>query len=122
MYCRHRQMMTVMLSRMLRIGVYSRFAVGLLVALTQLAVSTAFAQEEQKTTSGPQISVGEVTGSPGASLMVPVYFTPDSKAPIKKLAATVEYVSNNMEFQEVSSAVTEQEVEVSGVFAKGTAD
>ncbi|OFW39730.1 MAG: hypothetical protein A3J28_11340 [Acidobacteria bacterium RIFCSPLOWO2_12_FULL_60_22] len=57
----------------------------------------------------PRVAVGEINGTPGASLMIPLYFTPDPQNPLRSLTVEVDYVSNNLKFQKASRGlVTEQ--------------
>jgi hypothetical protein len=50
----------------------------------------------------PRVSLSEITGTPGASLMVPLYFTPDPKNPLRSISVDIEYVANSLEFQKAS--------------------
>ncbi|MBI2817646.1 MAG: hypothetical protein HYX72_11975 [Acidobacteria bacterium] len=60
----------------------------------------------------PRISLSEITGGPGASLMVPLYYTPDPKQPLRSIAAEIDYVGNNLKFRKASRGVMPEEVGV----------
>lgn len=50
----------------------------------------------------PRVSLTEVSATPGASLMVPLAFTPDPKNPLRSVAVDIEFVSNSLTFQKAS--------------------
>jgi hypothetical protein len=52
----------------------------------------------------PRIALGETDGSPGGTVMVPVYFTPDRKTPLRSISIEIDYVSNSLKFQKTSIA------------------
>jgi len=80
-------------------------------------------QEVSQAPPPPFVSVGQVEGSPGASLIVPVYFTPDPQTAIQSFTVDIEFVSNNLQFQDVSKGIVDPEgLEVSSSLAKGTPD
>ena len=57
----------------------------------------------------PRVTVGEINGTPGASLMLPLYFTPDPKVPLRSLIVDIDFVSNSLKFLKASpGVVTEQ--------------
>ena len=62
---------------------------------------------EPKADSGPvpRVSLSEITGGPGASLMVPIYYTPDPKQPLRSLAVDIDYVGTHLKFQKASRGV-----------------
>ena len=64
--------------------------------------SAAQDQEQKGPAKIPAISLAEITGTPGASLMVPLYFTPDPKTPLRSVTVDIEYVANSLEFQKAS--------------------
>jgi hypothetical protein len=61
-------------------------------------------------TTVPRISLGEITGSPGANLMVPLYYTPDPKAPLRSLSVDVDFVSSHLKFQKSARGVIPDDV------------
>ena len=50
----------------------------------------------------PRVSLAEIDGTPGASLMMPLSLTPDPKNPLRSLTVDIEYVSNSLIFQKAS--------------------
>jgi hypothetical protein len=76
------------------------FSVSLLIATVQPVLS-------QESASGvvPRVSLTEINGTPGASLMIPLYFTPDPNKPLRSITVDIEYVSNNLKFQKASKGV-----------------
>ena len=50
----------------------------------------------------PRVSLAEIDGTPGASLMMPFSLTPDPKNPLRSLTVDIEYVSNSLIFQKAS--------------------
>jgi hypothetical protein len=65
----------------------------------------------------PRVAVGEITGTPGSSLMLPLYYTPDPKVPVKDVSVEVEFVSNTLKFSKLSPGVAAEE---SGATVKGS--
>jgi hypothetical protein len=57
----------------------------------------------------PYIAIGTVDASPGASLMVPIYYTPDSATRLRSFAVEIDFVSNNLAFQEAANGVVDSE-------------
>ncbi|HWP84390.1 MAG TPA: hypothetical protein VNN17_04330 [Terriglobia bacterium] len=53
----------------------------------------------------PYLTIGAVDASPGASVMVPLYFSPDPKTPVASFTVAIEFVSNNLTFQEAAYGV-----------------
>ena len=58
----------------------------------------------------PRVELAELTGTPGASLMLPFYFTPDTNRPVKSLAVEIDYISNNLKFQKASIGLAAEQV------------
>ncbi len=50
----------------------------------------------------PRVSLGEVSTTPGASLMVPLALTPDPENPLRSLTVDIEFVSKSLIFQKTS--------------------
>jgi hypothetical protein len=75
-------------------------------------------------TNVPRVSLDEITGSPGASLMIPLYYTPDPKAPLRSFAVEIDYVSNNLKFQKAArgAAAEQAEAEVTTNLTDGKPD
>ncbi len=72
----------------------------------------------------PSVSVGEITGTPGASLMLPLYYTADPNVPLRSLTIEIDYVSNNLEFNKASRGVVTEKVgaDVTATLIDGTPD
>ena len=81
------------------------FAVFLAVALARLGTAVAGAQDAKPSPAPPYLTVGAVEASPGASVIVPVYYTPEPKTPVRSFTAEIEFVSNNLTFQDVAQGV-----------------
>jgi hypothetical protein len=94
-----------------------------LAAALSLAPALTFAQ-----TAGsdkvPRVSLSEITGTPGASLMVPFYFTPDPKTPLRSIGVDIEYVANSLQFQKHSrgAAAESANVEITTSVTEGNPD
>ncbi len=59
----------------------------------------------------PRISLGEIVGSPGASLTIPLYYTPSANEPLRSFAVDIGFVSNHLEFQKAAPGVAPEGVE-----------
>jgi hypothetical protein len=80
-----------------------RAGVAILLAATlYVGVSPSAAAQETASGKVPMVSLAEITGTPGASLMVPLYFTPDPKTPLRSISVDVSYVANSLRFQKAS--------------------
>ena len=88
-------------------------AAGLFVSTTAPRLSAA-ALQDQSTSSEvvPRVALAELSGTPGASLMVPLYFTPDLKTPLRSFVVDIEFVSNNLKFQKASRGVAAEQANV----------
>ena len=65
--------------------------------------------QESSSDGLPQVSLSDIVGSPGSSVMIPLYYTPDPNTPLRSLTVEIDYVSNNLIFQKASpGTVTEQ--------------
>jgi hypothetical protein len=53
----------------------------------------------------PRVAMAELGGTPGSNLMMPLYYTPDPKNPVKSIAVDIEFVSNNLKFQKALRGV-----------------
>ena len=97
-----------------------RLAVGGVLIATLLLAGTpavvgqqtppAGGRQEASAGAGPRVSVGEINGTPGAGLMVPLYFTPDPRAPLRSITVDIDYVSNSLKFQKASRGVVTEQV------------
>jgi hypothetical protein len=58
----------------------------------------------------PRVGLAELGGTPGASLMMPLYFTPDTSKPLRSLELDIEYISNNLKFQKASPGIAAEQV------------
>ena len=81
--------------------------VTLVAAFYIACVSVAAAQEEGGV---PRVAVGEINGTPGSSLMVPLYFTPDPDRPLRSISVELEYISNSLEFRNAASGTAVQQI------------
>jgi hypothetical protein len=72
----------------------------------------------------PRVSLAELNGTPGSSLMVPLYFTPDPKDPIRSITVDIEFVSNNLKFDHASkgTAADESGAEITAAVTEGKPD
>jgi len=97
---------------------------AMLSLLGLLGTQSACAQEATpQTPDPPYVSIGTVDGSPGASLIVPVYYTADPKTAIRSVTLELEFVSNNLEFQDATKGVVDEDrLEVSNTLTKGSPD
>lgn len=67
------------------------------------------APKEEPPPPPPRVAVGEITGTPGSSLMLPLYYTPDPKLAVKDVTVEVEFVSNTLKFEKLSPGVAAEE-------------
>jgi len=58
----------------------------------------------------PRVGLAELGGTPGASLMMPLYFTPDPNKPLRSLTLDIEFISNNLKFQKASPGIVAEQV------------
>ena len=85
------------------------FSAVLLAAVWLFALHPPASAQQAGPGKVPLVSFAEITGTPGASLMVPFYFTPDPQKPLRSIAVDLEFVSNNLKFQKASrGAASEQ--------------
>jgi len=75
------------------------------------------AVKEEPPPPPPRVAVGEISGTPGSSLMLPLYYTPDPKVPVKDISVEVEFVSNTLKFEKLSPGVAAEET---GATVKGS--
>jgi hypothetical protein len=57
----------------------------------------------------PRVALAELNGTPGSSLMVPLYFTPDPKNPVRSITVDIEFVSNNLKFDHASKGTAAEQ-------------
>jgi len=90
-----------------------RAAIGfaVLVLLLQPFLDPAAAQQKQASPEVvPRVALSELGGTPGANMMMPLYFTPDPKMPVRSLTVDIEFVSNNLKFQKASKGTAAEAV------------
>lgn len=75
------------------------------------------APQEDPPPPPPRVAVGEITGTPGSILMLPLYYTPDPKLPVKDVSVEIEFVSNTLKFDKLSAGVAAEEA---GATVKGS--
>ena len=70
------------------------------------------------------MAIGEINGTPGANLMVPLYFTPDPRNPLRSITIEIEYVSNSLKFQRAAAGLAVEQVraDLSATLTDGTPD
>src|SRR5262245_25510029 len=84
-------------------------AVSATVVLTTVVYVSPRATAQEPTPAPPYISLGQVDASPGASVIVPLYFTPNTNAPVGAFTAEIEFVSNNLRFEDASKGVVNED-------------
>ena len=102
-----------------------RSAALLLLTVLCISVDSATATAQTSGTDKlPKVSLAEITGTPGASLMVPFYFTPDPKNPLRSVNVDIEYVANSLQFQKASrgAAAEAANVEITTDVTEGKPD
>ena len=82
----------------MRVGLWLAVAWALHSMPPQLQAAALQSVSEQT----PRVSLAEIDGTPGASLMMPLSLTPDPKNPLRSLTVDIEYVSNSLIFQKAS--------------------
>ena len=88
----------------MRKGVQKRVVLWLAVvgALLPMPAQLHAAALQSVSEQVPRVSLAEISGNPGASLMMPLSLTPDPKNPLRSLTVDIEYVSNSLIFQKAS--------------------
>ena len=84
-----------------------------LIALCGLMLCRAAAAQEEATPKekepvdpkATRITLGGSSGTPGTSVVVPIYFTPSEGAQAGRLKITVEFVSANLKFDKVERGI-----------------
>jgi hypothetical protein len=79
----------------------------MLAALCSLSPSGAAAQNPSGSPVPPYISFEEVTASPGATVMVPLYYTPGPQTSLRSFTIELQYVSNNLQFQDATGGIVD---------------
>jgi len=74
--------------------------------------------------SVPRVAIGEINATPGANLMVPLYFTPDPRNPLRSITIEIEYVSNSLKFQRAAAGLAIEQIraDLSATLTDGTPD
>ena len=96
---------------------------GLLPEANAKSALQSSAEETQDSSeAAPRVSVGEITGTPGSSLMLPLYYTADPDVPLRSLIVEIEYVSNSLKFNKASRGVVTEQVgaDVAATLIEGT--
>jgi hypothetical protein len=79
-------------------------AAGVWLLSVSPGLHAAAVQDKQPSSETvPRVALAEITGTPGANLMMPFYFTPDPKAPLRSVTVDIEFVSNNLKFEKASN-------------------
>jgi hypothetical protein len=80
--------------------------------------------KEDEPASAPRISLGEIVGSPGASLTIPFYYTPSANQPLRSFVVDIEFVSNHLEFQKAAAGVAPKggEPDIGATITRGDPD
>jgi hypothetical protein len=111
---------------LLRLLVAAFFGVGLVILLVRVQPASAAPWQAAQASSGevPRVSLTEINGTPGASLMIPFYFTPDPNKPLRSVTVDIDYVSNNLKFQKASKGVAADQAgaEITTNLTDGTPD
>ncbi len=86
------------------------------------ALQTPAEETQDSSQAVPRVSVGEITGTPGASLMLPLYYTADPNVPLRSLTVEIDYVSNNLKFNKASRGVVTEKAgaDVAATLTDGT--
>lgn len=94
-----------------------------IILLRVVTYAQAVSAQEAAPTSPPYISMDNVAASPGASLMVPLYYSPDSQIALRSFTVEIEYVSNNLEFQDMAKGIVNPDgLQLSHSLSKGEPD
>ena len=92
---------------------FSENRYGLVVLISVVAILVAGrpagAQESAPELPPPYLTVGSVDASPGASVIVPLYYTPDPHVPLRSFTVDIEFVSNNLAFQDATNGIIGEE-------------
>ena len=97
--------------------------VALLASLPGLR--TAAAQDKQAASEPlPRIALSELDGTPGANVMMPLYFTRDPKNPLTSITVDIEFVSNNLKFDKIASGTAAEQAgaDLSSALTEGKPD
>ena len=79
---------------------FARFSVLILLLSPSLRAATQSAAEQV-----PRVSLGEIKGTPGSSVMMPLSLTADPKTPLRSLTVDIEFVSKSLIFQKTSLGI-----------------
>ena len=72
----------------------------------------------------PRVSLGEIKGTPGSNVMMPLSLTPDPKLPLRSLVVDIVFVSKSLVFQKASRGLAAElvEADIQAVLAKEESD
>jgi len=86
--------------------------VGLILAVSFLRIATAQGESEPGDKQGEidpkittRVTLGDTAGTPGTSVVVPIYFTPAQNTEVGKLRVEVNYVAANVKFEKLDSGI-----------------
>jgi hypothetical protein len=85
-------------------------ALGINVRNAEAALQEQAPPQEEASKAAPRVALSELTGTPGASLMMPFYFTPDPSNALRSLEVDIEFISNNLKFQKASPGLAAEQV------------
>jgi hypothetical protein len=60
----------------------------------------------------PKVTLGEIKGTPGSSIMMPLSLSTDPKNPVQSLAVDIEFVSKSLIFQKTSPGLAAELADV----------
>jgi hypothetical protein len=84
-----------------------RIRLSLVIACLILAgcVRLSVAQESRQKADTPKLTLGDSDGSPGGSIVVPIYFSPSESVEVGELKAMVTFVSKNMKYSSIKKGL-----------------
>jgi hypothetical protein len=85
-------------------------ALGINVRNAEAALQEQATPQEEASRVGPRVALSELSGTPGASLMMPLYFTPDPNNGLHSLELDISFISNNLKFQKASPGLAAEQV------------
>ncbi|OFV98026.1 MAG: hypothetical protein A3F68_04340 [Acidobacteria bacterium RIFCSPLOWO2_12_FULL_54_10] len=83
------------------VSYFRRIALGSLFLMV-CYIPVAMAQGDTKAT---RITLGSSSGTPGTSVVVPIYFTPTEGTEVGKLNLTVDFVSKNLKYSKMDPGI-----------------
>jgi hypothetical protein len=100
------------------------FWIAAVVLHFQPRLFPSLAQQPAANEVVPRVALSELSGTPGSSLMMPLYFTPDPKNPVRSITVDVDFVSNNLKFDHASkgTAADQAGAEITTAMTEGKPD